>query len=723
MSLRFDYRRSFACFVAVLLSVGLAHVDASAQLTDVSIPFAPQGAGLGDANGTPAPLSATALVVPATGPDGIAQTDDDVTLLVTNIGGAAVVTPLETPFLLADGGASRAVRLSKTRALIASAGPDGDEETADDVVYLLDGLGTTNVVTPLTVGFLGTRTTWNPVRLSDDAAAVVSGLTEIALLTGLGVTNTITPLPAPDLRSRAGQPVSLGPTALLVPAGAESASDEVYLFTDLGGANTRTDLATPFLSSFRPGTPEPLDAARAMVVGVGSDTLPGTSDDGVHLLSGLDTATPSATFIPIGALAERGAGGATMLNPDLVVLTALGADMTPTTADDLIVFLSDIGGANTLRGVLMAGLPSDRAGRPVRLGPTSFALVRTGDDLAFGTSDDAAVVVTNVGSLNGKHEYALGGLGAGATTQISVISETAIMVANGGPDAELAAGGDDVVTVITGIPRVPLVRSISLIGDFDAPADLHGRPQLLGTNRAVFLSGGADAAQGSGDDDLIRIVAGIRPLPHFQCYDTRRAPFTKVGVGLEDALTLGAGDLKRQRRLCTPTNKRREEPGIEADPRHFVGYQLTKFRPRLGRVRDVEVTNQFGAATVELLRPELLLVPSAKSLTDPATPLASEIDHYKCYRVRGARARVRDLLVEDQFGSALVDVKRPFRLCTPVDKNGEGLFDAAQHLMCYEIRAPRLAPPTVFVDNQFGIGPLTPKRARELCVPSLVMLP
>jgi hypothetical protein len=94
--------------------------------------------------------------------------------------------------------------------------------------------------------------------------------------------------------------------------------------------------------------------------------------------------------------------------------------------------------------------------------------------------------------------------------------------------------------------------------------------------------------------------------------------------------------------------------------------------------------------------------------------------------VKGARTRVAGLEVVDQFGTLRVDVKKPARLCTAVDKRGEGIIDPAANLMCYTVRTSKGAPTfrgpsgSVYVDNQFGADAFVVNHARELCVPSLV---
>ena len=88
--------------------------------------------------------------------------------------------------------------------------------------------------------------------------------------------------------------------------------------------------------------------------------------------------------------------------------------------------------------------------------------------------------------------------------------------------------------------------------------------------------------------------------------------------------------------------------------------------------------------------------------------LAAPIDHYKCYRVKGARDAARGVERRDAVRRPVtVDIKRPLDLCTPVDKNGEGIFDdRSTHLMCYQVRARPQTPREVSTNNQFEHGHL-----------------
>ena len=76
--------------------------------------------------------------------------------------------------------------------------------------------------------------------------------------------------------------------------------------------------------------------------------------------------------------------------------------------------------------------------------------------------------------------------------------------------------------------------------------------------------------------------------------------------------------------------------------------------------------------------------------------------------------------------NTIVDVKRPARLCTAVDKRGEGILDPSAYLMCYKVRItpgtpPATPPDLVFTHNQFGDDSYAVFGARELCVPSTLV--
>jgi hypothetical protein len=134
---------------------------------------------------------------------------------------------------------------------------------------------------------------------------------------------------------------------------------------------------------------------------------------------------------------------------------------------------------------------------------------------------------------------------------------------------------------------------------------------------------------------------------------------------------------------------------------------------------DVIVTNQFGEQALTALRAETLCVPAMKN----TVPSDLGIDHFKCYRVRGRGFTSRTVTVADQFETQSATVLKPYSLCNPVDKNGEGIRFPENHLTCYTVKEPRLDPRDITVEDQFAQQDARPfvsscRKAATLCVPS-----
>lgn len=94
--------------------------------------------------------------------------------------------------------------------------------------------------------------------------------------------------------------------------------------------------------------------------------------------------------------------------------------------------------------------------------------------------------------------------------------------------------------------------------------------------------------------------------------------------------------------------------------------------------------------------------------------------HFECYSVDHHPEPREDIIVSlsDQFAEVKTRLGDITRICTPVDKNREGMLDPELHLVCYEILDPHVPDLPVLTSNQFGESQLQVRVARELCVPS-----
>ena len=99
-----------------------------------------------------------------------------------------------------------------------------------------------------------------------------------------------------------------------------------------------------------------------------------------------------------------------------------------------------------------------------------------------------------------------------------------------------------------------------------------------------------------------------------------------------------------------------------------------------------------------------------------------DLGHFKLYRIDPRSPfKPRPVRLQDRFGPSVAEVRAPWLLGTPADKNGEGLRDKGTHLECYAIadKPEQPAPGVVDVSSQFGRDRIRLGRAAALCVPTI----
>ena len=202
-------------------------------------------------------------------------------------------------------------------------------------------------------------------------------------------------------------------------------------------------------------------------------------------------------------------------------------------------------------------------------------------------------------------------------------------------------------------------------------------------------------------------------------------------VALADAFESLNVTVRKPKGLCTPAE-------LNADPladaaTHLESYPLKVIKGQPKHVkRTALVKNALGTITVQTQKPAFLLVPTNKSLVaDPPPVGAIEVDHYKCYAAKVAKNTPKfpkgmTIGVADQFILApqTFFVRKPTHLCTPVDKNGEGITHGFVHQLCYAVKptVKNAAHPGLFVHPQFGAEVLDATKEERICVPSLATL-
>jgi cysteine-rich repeat protein len=212
-------------------------------------------------------------------------------------------------------------------------------------------------------------------------------------------------------------------------------------------------------------------------------------------------------------------------------------------------------------------------------------------------------------------------------------------------------------------------------------------------------------------------------LDHFACYEAEGLRISIPDVTLNDVFSQNSVTLTKRKRLCNPADKNGEDPTAPSHPDHLLGYIIKPNQKQFTQVPNVTITNQFGSFTMTLVKPNLLLVPTAKNLTMPpgGPPVNPAVGHFKCYKIRGPKFS-GSATFDDQFVTNQgIDLRRPLRVCVPADKNGEGIPNPNDYLMCFKVRpqTPFRGPENpLFVHDQFGPDSFVVNHSREFCVPS-----
>ena len=153
--------------------------------------------------------------------------------------------------------------------------------------------------------------------------------------------------------------------------------------------------------------------------------------------------------------------------------------------------------------------------------------------------------------------------------------------------------------------------------------------------------------------------------------------------------------------------------------------RLTSYKvkgPKFERVENVLVSNALGDLEVDVKKPTRLFVPVEGT---------DDVDHFLCYDVKvskGAEKFPKGLqaFAVDQADdeTKLFDIKKPKRLCNPVEKTHDGATFAIEnpddHLMCYSAKLVKDEPKHktvkgIMVEDQFGEHKIDVKKERELC--------
>jgi hypothetical protein len=218
-------------------------------------------------------------------------------------------------------------------------------------------------------------------------------------------------------------------------------------------------------------------------------------------------------------------------------------------------------------------------------------------------------------------------------------------------------------------------------------------------------------------------VPGITDLDHFRCYIvSQQTPQPATTVTLSDQFRSDVTlTVNEPLQFCAPTD--RDGNGILHPEAHLTMYgAAANLVPHLR----IDSNDRIGNRMLDAVGARFLLAPTQKTAVngEPTGLLPPvEMNHFWCYEVDGEPVN-DDVVLEDQFrDDMVVRVTRPKLFCNPVAKTVGGvvtpIFDAEEHLTCFEIHAPQRTQATeVDIVNQFETDTMTITAFELLCVPS-----
>lgn len=203
----------------------------------------------------------------------------------------------------------------------------------------------------------------------------------------------------------------------------------------------------------------------------------------------------------------------------------------------------------------------------------------------------------------------------------------------------------------------------------------------------------------------------------------------RAGVALIDDFRDSTVTVKKPTLVCAPTSHDGVPATAPTHPDHLVDYQITPVQ-KFTKLLDRGVRDRFGTLRVDVVKPRALQVPAALVPAGPAiAPAAPEIDAFQCYDVKTAKgapkfAVVPGIALGDRFGGMTVELKKPRRLCAPVDVDGTepSAPGHPDHLLCYQVKPTSLPKflrrGPLFASDLLGPTTLDAVKPAELCVPA-----
>jgi len=261
----------------------------------------------------------------------------------------------------------------------------------------------------------------------------------------------------------------------------------------------------------------------------------------------------------------------------------------------------------------------------------------------------------------------------------------------------------------------------------------------VGKTRARFLK---DLWQANGraapvDVGLASGTAELRFVDAFGCY---KAAATKGsakfvppagGLALANDFESASFAVAKAHDLCAPA----DVGNGRVDPvTHLTAYPIkpAKGQPKHVPHTGLTVADEFGPLTLDTVKSDVLLVPSAVDPNaPPPLPGPNEVDVFACYKVKITKGapkfpKGRQITLTDAFrtSASVMDLKKPHSLCVPTGGAGGATKHAGTRLLCYQAKpegAPVVPRPGVFLhDAELGAARVDVKKDDMVCLPAIV---
>jgi hypothetical protein len=255
---------------------------------------------------------------------------------------------------------------------------------------------------------------------------------------------------------------------------------------------------------------------------------------------------------------------------------------------------------------------------------------------------------------------------------------------------------------------------------------------------AILAAGGTLAGITAASASPASHPAAAATISHQLCYIATGGPYKiPKSVVLENQFSPGGfapriGDVAVH---CNPVAKTlptgKTFPIVNPNA-HLLCYTITETAQP---APTVQITNQFGTAVLATSQPNLLCLPTWKSLTGPPGEKTAEppgLSHFTCYPVTpvagGGTYNPPAVMLKDEFAKAPVNANVspvPQELCIPTEKIvGSRVYKIVNpdlSLLCFPVSPTPIITP-VFDQDQFGTGTIQVEKTNWLCPPSTLQI-